>query len=66
MPVIYLSHPRHGNKVAFQEAEAKYDEENGWTRYDPNAPGEAPVNGLAATRRRPRNGKEDGSDGNGG
>lgn len=30
--VIYLIHPRHGNKVACSEAEAKYDETKGWKR----------------------------------
>ena len=33
MSVIYLSHPIHGSKVACTEAEAKYDEINGWLRY---------------------------------
>lgn len=37
MPVIYLKHPRHGTKVACGEAEAKYDEGNGWTRFEPAA-----------------------------
>jgi len=35
MPVIYLSHPIHGAKVATMEAEAQADESNGWSRYDP-------------------------------
>lgn len=30
--VIYLTHPVHGTKVATQEAEAVYDEANGWKR----------------------------------
>jgi hypothetical protein len=33
---IYLKHERHGTKVATVEAEAVYDESNGWVRYDPN------------------------------
>jgi hypothetical protein len=35
MPVIYLTHPIHGAKVATMEAEAQADESNGWERYDP-------------------------------
>ena len=35
MAVIYLTHPKHGAKVAAAEWEALADEENGWTRYDP-------------------------------
>ncbi len=38
MPIIYLKHPRHGTKVANIEAEAVYDEENGWTRYTLDTP----------------------------
>lgn len=30
--VIYLMHPKHGSKVACSEAEAAYDESNGWFR----------------------------------
>lgn len=33
MAAIYLRHERHGNKVACTEAEAVYDESNGWKRY---------------------------------
>ena len=36
MPLIYLKHPEHGCKVANIEAEATYDETNGWVRYDPS------------------------------
>jgi hypothetical protein len=70
MAVIYLQHPHHGTKVATMDAEAIYDEEYGWVRYNPAAPapapGDEPVNGLAVRRRRPRVNKEDDSDGNGG
>jgi hypothetical protein len=70
MAVIYLTHPQHGTKVAIMDAEAIYDEERGWTRYDPAAPASAsdiePVNGLVVRRRRTRVTKEDDSDGNGG
>lgn len=37
MPNIYLKHPVHGAKVATLDAEAEYDEKNGWERYDPTA-----------------------------
>jgi hypothetical protein len=32
---IYLRHPTHGTKVASIDMEAQYDEQNGWTRFDP-------------------------------
>lgn len=61
MPIIYLSHPIHGTKVATLEQEAEFDEQNGWTRYNLDTPSEpsdeaAPVNQLEVTRRpgRPR------------
>jgi len=70
MTTIYLQHPIHGFKVATMEAEAIYDEEYGWMRYNPAAPAPAPddepVNGLAVRRRRPRVSKEDEGDGDGG
>jgi len=45
--IIYLMHPVHGRKVATMELEAKYDETNGWSRYNPDTPVEAaPVNML--------------------
>lgn len=34
MPIIYLKHPDHGTKVATMDAEAEYDESNGWKRYE--------------------------------
>jgi hypothetical protein len=40
MPIIYLSHPVHGNKVANMEQEAENDEQNGWTRYTIDTPTE--------------------------
>ena len=40
--VIYLQHPKHGNKVAIAESEAIADEKNGWIRYNLNTP-ETPV-----------------------
>jgi hypothetical protein len=56
MPVIYMSHPVHGAKVATMELEAVYDEENGWTRYTLDTPEEvAPVvNALEVKRKRGR------------
>jgi len=35
MAEIYLMHYRHGIKIATMEMEAQYDEQNGWTRFDP-------------------------------
>lgn len=31
--LIYLKHPTHGTKIATLEAEAEFDEKNGWVRY---------------------------------
>lgn len=53
--VIYLTHPIHGAKVATMDLEAEADEQNGWTRYNPDTPSEpeaAPVNVLEVKRRR--------------
>jgi len=36
--LFYLRHPVHGKKIANLEAEAAYDEENGWTRYELDDP----------------------------
>ena len=52
--VIYLRHPEHGNKVAIAEAEAAYDEKNGWERYDAGALLTTVVNELIKPRGRPR------------
>jgi hypothetical protein len=56
MPIIYLSHPDHGTKVATMELEAEFDEKNGWIRYTEDTPLEeviaAPVNTLDVKRRR--------------
>ena len=56
MPIIYMTHPVHGAKVAIMEEEAVYDEQHGWTRYNPDTPSEvveeaAPVNSLEVRRR---------------
>ena len=37
MPVIYLTHPIHGAKVATMDLEAEFDEQHGWVRYTPEA-----------------------------
>jgi len=34
MTTIYLTHPKHGVKVATMEAEAQYDELSGWRRFE--------------------------------
>ena len=66
MPLIYLEHPDHGNKVATMELEAEFDEQNGWVRYTHDTPSiseevetveeatkvAAPVNTLEVKRRR--------------
>jgi hypothetical protein len=52
--VIYMRHPVHGNKVAIAEAEAVYDEKNGWERFELGDPSEPEVNELAKPRGRPR------------
>lgn len=58
MATIYLSHPKHGVKIATMEMEAQYDEMHGWSRFDPDEPPlpDEPVeaNVLAEPRRRGR------------
>jgi hypothetical protein len=56
MAVIYLRHPVHGAKVACLEAEAVYDEKNGWVRFDVDDDRNEPVTGseLKRPRGRPR------------
>jgi hypothetical protein len=56
MAVIYLTHPDHGAKVATMELEAEADEQNGWTRYNPDTPSvpEAAANTLVVKRRTTR------------
>ena len=51
MAVVYLTHPVHGAKVAISNAEAIYDEESGWMRYDPEAKADEVVNTLAPQKR---------------
>ena len=58
MPIIYLRHERHGEKIAIAEMEAEYDEQNGWERYTPGKPDEPAdepviaVNHMLGRRRR--------------
>ena len=52
MAVIYLRHPVHGTKVACMEAEAVYDEKNGWVRFDVDAE-PVTVNEMKRSRGRP-------------
>ena len=52
---IILTHPVPGAKVATIDLEIEMDEQNGWTRYNPDTPSEpeaAPVNVLEVKRRR--------------
>jgi hypothetical protein len=51
MPLIYLKHPRHGEKIATLELEAEHDEKHGWERYTPGEESQ-PVNELRPRRRR--------------
>jgi hypothetical protein len=54
MAVIYLRHPVHGAKVACLEAEAVYDEKNGWVRFDVDEVDEpVTVNEMKRPRGRP-------------
>jgi len=36
--IIYLRHPKHGEKVAISNVEARDDKENGWEEFDPSSP----------------------------
>jgi hypothetical protein len=54
MAVIYMIHPVHGAKVATMELEAEADEQNGWTRYNPDTPVVPVINELEVKRRRSR------------
>jgi hypothetical protein len=59
MAVIYLVHDVHGAKVAISEEEAIYDEDFGWTRYNPDEPEEVTVNEMPARTSRRRTTQED-------
>jgi len=59
MPVIYLTHPVHGAKVATMEQEAEYDERNGWARYTPGQDDDVePALAVNALTERPRRRRE--------
>lgn len=47
--IIYLRHPLHGVKVAYQRNEAEEDKRNGWEEYIPSA--EAPIEDIATPSR---------------
>ena len=38
MSVFYMKHPKHGTKVATEEAEVEYDKKRGWVEFDPEKP----------------------------
>lgn len=72
MAIIYMAHPKHGAKVAIDEAEATYDEAYGWVRVEietfsvelnaaDDDDEDEVVNALAAPKRRgrPRSKQED-------
>lgn len=58
MAVIYLVHDVHGAKVAISEEEAFYDEDFGWTRYNPDEPVKASINEMPVAKSR-RKAQED-------
>ena len=54
MPLIYMEHPRHGQKIATMEAEAEYDEQNGWRLYTPDEPDEPEDEAVVTNALTPR------------
>ena len=54
MPIIYMKHPIHGTKIATMEAEAEYDEQNGWRRYTPGEPDEPEDEAVVTNALTPR------------
>ena len=54
MPIIYMSHPVHGAKIASMELEAENDERNGWTRYTLDTPAVEEAAPQEVKRRRGR------------
>jgi hypothetical protein len=48
---IYLRHPKHGEKIAISNIEAREDMENGWEEFDPtdSDDSESPVSSEMAT-----------------
>lgn len=54
MPLFYLRHPKHGQKVAVTHLEAMEDIEHGWEEFDPSDPDdtESPASSeMAASER---------------
>lgn len=58
MTRIYLRHENHGEKIAYLEAEAEMDEQNGWERFDPTKPVPLPADPEIEPKRRGRPRKE--------
>ena len=40
---VIMVHPVHGAKIAMHSVEIEQDEQNGWTRYNPDTPADEPV-----------------------
>ena len=61
MPLIHLSHPIHGRKIASLDLEADADEKNGWIRYNPEEPQDDEVsdNSLRVKRKYTRRAAEE-------
>ena len=57
MATIYLKHFIHGIKIATLEAEAEYDEQHGWIRYNPDEPVQEPEQDAAPTNQLVRRGR---------
>ena len=53
---VTLVHPIHGAKIATMDAEIEADEQNGWTRYNPDTPSapEEAANTLVVQRKSTR------------
>lgn len=61
MPVIYMTHPIHGAKVATMDQEADFDVQNGWSRYNPDDEEAVPENSMLPVARRGRRKKTEDS-----
>lgn len=40
---VIMVHPVHGAKIAMHSVEIEQDEQNGWTRYNPDTPADEPA-----------------------
>ena len=47
---VIMVHPVHGAKIAMHPVEIEQDEQNGWTRYNPDTPA-APAAEVAPKRK---------------